>query len=136
MRTGFSYLPEQSEYVFVSGCDTPRLSHKSVEQLFTLAEQPLEQKNESDRTHGLVVPYDGERLQPLVSVYPRTFSKNLETQIKLRNLKLMSVIQQANIHKVSLDELKIADPQLGLLLNVNTPEQYQAALQQAKPTDE
>ncbi|PHS18430.1 MAG: hypothetical protein COA78_02055 [Blastopirellula sp.] len=126
MRTGFSSLPEHYQHVFVSGCDTPLLSCKSVEQLFSLAEK-------SDRTGTLVVPYDGKRLQPLAAVYPRSFSKTLENQIKLCNLKLMSVIQQAEIVQVESDELKMADPQLGLLLNINTPQQYQAALQQAKP---
>jgi molybdopterin-guanine dinucleotide biosynthesis protein A len=111
---GFESLVSQVDGVFVTGCDAPLLSVAVIEFLF-------DQLADLD----CVVPADSTRLYPLCAAYSSAILPKLRT---FEGRSLHGFISTLNSRLIPRDELRSVDPELYSLLNVNTNEDYLAAL--------
>jgi molybdopterin-guanine dinucleotide biosynthesis protein A len=111
---GLEVLSPQVDAVFATGCDTPLLSANVISYLFDeLAD------------FDCVVPRDAERLHPLCAVYSSSILSKLRA---FNGRSLHGFVAGLNARLVSCDELRSFDPELRSLHNINTPEDYLAAL--------
>jgi molybdopterin-guanine dinucleotide biosynthesis protein A len=74
-----------------------------------------------------VVPYSGERFQPLCAVYPREFWKAAETALLAGQNRIGLLFKTVPIRVIDEDELVRSGFSPALFRSLNTPEELQAA---------
>jgi molybdopterin-guanine dinucleotide biosynthesis protein A len=102
---------------FVTSCDAPFLNLSLVR---FLAAQIAD--------FDVVVPYWEERFQPLHAVYRASVVPLLAEQLERGELRPVTLFQRVRTLKIHEDEIRRFDPDGLSFLNMNTPEDYQAAL--------
>ena len=78
-----------------------------------------------------VIPEVGGKLQPLHAVYRKQCANAIESLAASGEKRLTANAAVINARMVGEDELRKLDPQLNSFFNVNTPEDYQRALELA-----
>jgi molybdopterin-guanine dinucleotide biosynthesis protein A len=106
------------EFSFVTSCDAPFLNRKFISYLTAQI---------SD--YDVVVPFWEARYQPLHAVYRRSVLPLLKEQLERGELRPVYLFDKVRTRKVEPDEIKALDPDGLTFLNMNTPQDYQAALQ-------
>jgi molybdopterin-guanine dinucleotide biosynthesis protein A len=106
-----------AEIAFVTSCDAPFLNLELIAFLVTQM---------SD--HDVVVPYWQERLQPLHAVYRRSVAPLLQEQLDRGELRPIFLYKKVRTREVSPEEIRRFDPEGLSFRNMNSPEDYQAAL--------
>jgi molybdenum cofactor guanylyltransferase len=106
------------EVCFVTSCDAPFLN-------FTLVSHLLSQIADFD----VVVPFWQERFQPLHAIYRTSVAPLLKDQLERGELRPIFLYDKVRTHKVHEDEIRRLDPEGLSFLNMNSPAEYDAALQ-------
>ncbi len=120
IAAGLRAMPRGVDAVYVTSCDVPLLVPEFVDCMF-------EQLGE----HDIAVPYDGRYHHPLAAVYrPRVLSA-IESLLELAQLRPRFLFDRVPTSEVPVESLRNIDRSLATLMNLNHPEDYQAALQQA-----
>ena len=113
------------EVCFVTSCDAPFLNLALISHLIT-------QITDSD----VVVPFWQERFQPLHAVYRHSVAPLLHEQLERSDLRPISLYPKVRTREVHEDELRRLDPEGLSFLNMNTPEDYQAAVDRWHSTNQ
>ncbi len=100
-----------SDILLVAACDMPLLRWDLYSFLLTQLEE-----------YDAVIPVADGKIQPLAAVYTKALLPVLEANLKLGNYRLMSALEQINIHYVELPQFA------AMLRNINTVEEYTALL--------
>lgn len=108
----------QTEICFATSCDAPFLN-------LTLISYLLAQITDFD----VVVPVWQERLQPLHAVYRRSVAPLLQEQLARNELRPIFLYAKVRTREVRPEEIRRFDPEGLSFRNLNTPEEYQAALE-------
>lgn len=110
-------LASRGAHNLVVGCDMPFLNHLLLDYLWSL------------RTWGdVVVPLTHEALAPICAVYDRAVLPTIADALHAGERRVMGLYPRLKVHYVREDELLPYDPDLRSLRNLNTPEDYRAAL--------
>ena len=106
------------EVCFVTSCDAPFLNQALIAHLVT-------------QIHGfdVVVPFWQERFQPLHAVYRRSVTPLLGEQLERGELRPVFLYDKVRTRKVSEEEISWFDPEGLSFVNMNSPADYEAALQ-------
>lgn len=121
IATGLGALRGHAEAAYVTSCDVPLLKPEFIRRLIEQLE-----------THAAIVPCDDEHAHVLAAVYRvelESLARQLLTEQRRRPLFL---IEHSNALRIPTAQLRTVDPQLDSLRNVNTPEDYEAALRGLK----
>jgi molybdenum cofactor guanylyltransferase len=105
------------ETCFVTSCDAPFLNRRLIAHL-------LSQISDYD----VVVPFWQERLQPLYAVYRTNVAPLLKEQLERGELRPIFLYDKVRTLKVDEDEVRHFDADGLSFLNMNAPEEYEAAL--------
>jgi molybdopterin-guanine dinucleotide biosynthesis protein A len=103
---------------FVTSCDAPFLNLQLIAHLLTQI---------SD--YDVVVPYWQERFQPLHAVYRTSVVPLLKDQLERGELRPIFLYDKVRTRKIQGDEIRQLDPEGWSFLNMNSPAEYDAALQ-------
>jgi len=106
------------EVCFVTSCDAPFLNLALVSHL-------LSQISDFD----VVVPFWQERFQPLHAVYRSSVAPLLKDQLERGELRPIFLYDKVRTRKIDECEIRRLDPEGLSLLNMNSPADYDAALQ-------
>jgi molybdenum cofactor guanylyltransferase len=106
------------EICFVTSCDAPFLNLALVSHL-------LSQISDFD----VVVPFWQERFQPLHAVYRSSVAPLLKDQLERGELRPIFLYDKVRTRKIDECEIRRLDPEGLSLLNMNSPADYDAALQ-------
>jgi molybdopterin converting factor small subunit len=106
------------EICFVTSCDAPFLNLQLIANL-------LSQISDYD----VVVPYWQERFQPLHAVYRRSIAPLLREQLDRGELRPISLYPKVRTRQINQEEIRRIDPAGLSFVNMNSPEDYQVALQ-------
>jgi molybdenum cofactor guanylyltransferase len=106
------------EVCFVTSCDAPFLNLALVSHL-------LSQISEFD----VVVPFWQERFQPLHAVYRTSVAPLLKDQLERGELRPIFLYDKVRTRKIDEDEIRELDPEGLSFLNMNSPADYDTALQ-------
>lgn len=121
LADGFSALGADVELAYATAVDSPLLEPAWVELL-------------ADRIgdHDLALPSADGRLHPLAALYrvapALAAARGLLDQDRLR---LGTLAERLRTRIVAADALRAVDPMLGTLRNLNTPDAYERALEEA-----
>jgi molybdenum cofactor guanylyltransferase len=102
---------------FMTSCDAPFLN-------FALISHLVSQISGWD----VVVPFWQDRLQPLHAVYRRGVAPLLKEQLERGELRPIFLYDKVRTRKIHEDEIRRHDPEGLSFLNMNSPEEYDAAL--------
>ena len=102
---------------FVTSCDAPFLNLSLISYLIAQIAD-----------YDVVVPHWQERLQPLHAVYRRSVAPLLQEQLEHGELRPIFLYQKVRTREVGADEIRRLDPEGLSFRNLNSPEDYQAAL--------
>jgi len=106
------------EVCFVTSCDAPFLNLALISHL-------LSQISDYD----VVVPYWQERFQPLHAVYRTNCAPLLKDQLERGELRPIFLYDKVRTRKIPEAEIRGHDPEGLSFLNMNSPEDYDAAVQ-------
>ncbi len=119
LRRGLNALDHS--IAFACSCDLPLLNSDVAADLVAMLDD-----------FDAVIPEVGGKLQPLHAVYRKQCANAIESLSASGEKRLTASASAINARKVSEDELRTIDPQLTSFFNVNTPEDYQRALELAR----
>ncbi|WP_223066030.1 molybdenum cofactor guanylyltransferase [Paenibacillus caui] len=120
-------LYSEQEWNLVCSCDQPFACHALFEVLLQAAEQ-------ADETVQAIIPLYKGRVQPLVAVYRKSSAGLLEQSLRLRQLRVMDWVRKLTVQYVHMEDIGLRpglNPEQALF-NMNTPEDYEAALRMAQ----
>jgi len=118
IASGLAALRGTVETAFVSSTDAPFVDPALVTRLNELR----------GPAHDLVVPHAAGHHHPLAALYTMNVLPEIERMLAENQLRLMDVLGRVNTLVVEEEELVKLDPRLRFLSNINTPEDYRAAL--------
>lgn len=102
---------------FVTSCDVAFLNLSLISYLISQI-----------ANYDVVVPYWEGRFQPLCAAYRKGVTPLLQGQLERGELRPIFLYEKVRTRKVGEDEIRRFDPEGLSFLNMNTPEDYQAAL--------
>ena len=105
------------ETCFVTSCDVPFLN---LPLITYLTSQIVD--------YDVVVPHWEGRFQPLHAVYRRSVAPLLQEQLERGELRPISLYKRVRTREVHAEEIRRFDPEGLSFLNMNTSEDYEAAL--------
>jgi molybdopterin-guanine dinucleotide biosynthesis protein A len=120
IRAGLSALPESIDAAYITSCDVPLLVPAFVKRMIELMGD-----------HDIAVMEIDGFPHPLSAIYRRStlpIAESLLTQDRLRPVFLFDAVRT---RRVKPEEMTIVDPELRTLRNLNTQEDYRAALADA-----
>ena len=120
LRAGLKALPASADIVYVTSCDTPLLVPGFVMRMLGLL-------GDDDIA---VMEVDGF-VQPLSGVYRRATLAQVESLLAEDRLGVVYLCDALRTRRVLPAEMASVDPQLATLRNLNTREDYLAALAEA-----
>ena len=117
LATGFRALAGRVDAVYATGCDVPLLVPAFVERMFEFLGD-----------FDVAVPVDGQHHHPLAAVYRPTVLPHVESLLELQRMRPLFLFDQVRTREIPVDDLRSVDPQLFTLANLNSEQDYRAAL--------
>jgi molybdopterin-guanine dinucleotide biosynthesis protein A len=117
IRAGLKALPEHVAAAYITSCDAPLLAPAFVERMIDLL---------GDR-QAAVVELDGFS-NPLAAVYRPGVLAQVEALLSSGRLRPSLLFDLVDTRRVSAEEIAPVDPDLRTLRNINTRDDYLAAL--------
>ncbi len=115
---------EGVEAAYASSCDVPFLRPAFVRRMIELLGE-----------HDIAVPRVGDFHHPLAAVYRLTVHKQVAELLEANRLRPFFLFEAVPTRIVEPHELADVDPDFQSLRNLNTPEDYQAALRELDSRD-
>lgn len=120
LACGFAALAEKADAAYATSCDVPLIVPAFIQRMFELL-----------TGHDIAVPKEEEFHHPLAAVYRLGILPQVEQLLAADRLRPVFLFDQCRTREVAVDDLRIADPKLQSLQNVNQPTDYVSALQAA-----
>lgn len=117
LATGLAALAGQVDAAYASSCDVPLLTAAFVTRVIDALEE-----------HDLAIPRDRHLHHPLAAVYRTRLIPTIRDLIAANRLRPVYLLDSARAREIDVAELRFIDPELSSLRNINTPEEYAAAL--------
>ncbi len=108
------------ELILAVGCDMPFLNPCLLRAFIGWADG-----------YDAVVLQNGNRVEPLHAAYRRTCLEAVEAAIRAGQQRILSFFPYVRIRYLSPQQIQPLDPELRSFININTPEQWQAVVQNA-----
>ena len=124
IRAGLSALPPSIDAAYITSCDVPLLVPAFVERMIELM---------SD--HDVAVMEIDGFTHPLSAIYRRDTLPHVEALLAQDRLRPLFLFETVRTRRVTPEEMKGVDPELRTLRNLNTQEDYRAALADAGLAD-
>lgn len=124
LAAGLNALRGQSDVAYLSSCDVPFLRPAFVRRLIDLLGD-----------HAICVPRVGDHHHPLVAVYRLDVADTVAQLLTEDRLRPFFLFETVPTRVVAAAELADVDPTFQTLRNLNTPEEYEAALRDRESLD-
>jgi molybdopterin-guanine dinucleotide biosynthesis protein A len=119
LAAGLKAMPDQVEAVYATSCDVPLMAREFVRAVFNHLGD-----------HEIAVPVEGEFHHPLAAVYRPRVLTVVQQLLNAGRLRPRFLFDEVDTIEINVESLREFDPTLSTLLNLNHPEDYEAALKQ------
>jgi molybdopterin-guanine dinucleotide biosynthesis protein A len=120
LAAGLAALEGLADAAYLSACDVPFLTPAFVRRVIELlGDAPI------------AVPRVGDHFHPLAAAYRLSVLPHANELLAANRLRVANLFDAVPVRVIGPDELAAADPDLASLRNVNTREEYEAALRVA-----
>lgn len=120
LAAGLRAIPESTDAVYATSCDVPLLVPGFVLRMFQLLGD-----------FDIAVPRDGQFHHPLGAVYRPGVLASVQRLLDVDRLRPRFLFDEVRTIEVPVEDLRTVDPMLSTLMNLNHPDDYQAALKTA-----
>lgn len=120
LRAGLKALPESVDVAYITSCDVPLIEPAFVTRMVELLGD-----------HDIAVMEIDGFTHPLSAVYRRDTLPHVEALLEKDKLRPVFLFDAVRTRRVRPEEMVSVDPQLRTLRNLNTREDYLAALSEA-----
>ena len=120
IRAGLRALPLSIDAAYITSCDVPLLVPAFVERMIGLMGD-----------HDIAVMEVDGFPHPLSAIYRRDTLPHVEALLAADRLRPVFLFDAVRTRRVQPEEMTMVDPELRTLRNLNTPEDYRAALADA-----
>ncbi|AWM39203.1 Molybdenum cofactor guanylyltransferase [Gemmata obscuriglobus] len=128
---GLTALDGACDAVYLSACDAPFLTPAFVRRVIAGLGDPSSLQEEGWWVSvWAAVPQIGGRLHPLAAAYRARVLPVARAMLAANRLRMTDLFTLVPPRALSASELRDADPELRSLRNLNTPEEYAAALRE------
>jgi molybdopterin-guanine dinucleotide biosynthesis protein A len=117
LATGLGALESRADAVYATACDVPLLVPALVDRMFEMLGD-----------YEIAVPFDGEYHHPLAAVYRPDVLAHVQRLLDAERMRPRFLFDEVRTREVPVEELRIIDPQLSTLENLNYEQDYFAAL--------
>lgn len=121
LMTGLKHVEGISEWALGTGCDMPFISTELVQYLKSCKTSEAE----------IIMPRIDGQYYPLCALYRTAIWRKANTLLEKGERRLLALVDICRIQIVEQDALIQVDPDLRFLMNINTPQCYQRALEVA-----
>lgn len=121
---GLAAIQGHAEAAYLSACDVPFLRPEFISRM-----------DELRGNHDVCVPYVSGFHHPLAAVYQTNVVLTVEALLSEQRFRPTFLFEKVRTRLVLPEELTEVDPTLVSLRNVNTPEEYGMALEEANLTE-
>ena len=104
-------------YAYVTACDTPFVKPSVVEYIVGMIEPGYE----------VIIPQTDDGFEPLSAVYSKDCIPLIENTLKKNIFMIKKFFRKNKVKEIPVDKLKMLDPQMQFIFNVNTPEDLEKA---------
>ncbi len=122
IRAGLEALETETKWAFVTSCDVPLLCPEVLDVIQAAI------PNDDNGVLEAVMPVSPDRIYGMTAIYRTQVRRKVEAMVERKSLRVSDLAAELNTKEISLDELRIADPKLESMRNLNSPEQYLAFL--------
>lgn len=130
IRVGLKRLDGQCELAFVASCDAPLLKPELIRFLHRSYLQQLDMFSGDSRDQPrAIVPVAGNRIYGMTAIYQTSLHGLVATRIEDGLLRVSDLAAACFAHLVDVESLKVVDPELDSLTNINQWEDYENLLQ-------
>ena len=119
LAAGLKAMPDHVDAVYATSCDVPLMATGFVLAMFNHLGK-----------HEIAVPVEGQFHHPLAAVYRPRVLTVVQQLLNANRLRPRFLFDEVNTMKVDVESLREFDPTLSTLMNLNHPEDYEAALKQ------
>ncbi len=102
----------KNEFSFVAPCDAPFLQAELLRLLINSIKPDID----------VVIPYYNGYYEPLCAVYSKRCIPEIETLLANKNYRIYSFFESVNIKKITIEQIKMTDPEMLSFFNINTPD--------------
>lgn len=124
LAAGLAALEGAVDAAYLSACDVPLLKAAFVRRVVSFL-----------ASEDLAVPRVGEFLHPLAAVYRISTLPQVRELLAAQRLRMQNLFDEVPTRLIEAHELADIDPDFRSLRNVNTPEEYEAALRELRAAD-
>ncbi len=117
---GLQAIHDQSDAAFVTGCDVPLIRPALVQRMVELSE-----------SCDIAIPHINGFFEPMLAVYNTSVLPELKSMLDADELGPLVLLDRVKTRRVTAEQLSDVDPEFESLVNVNSPEDYHAALVKA-----
>lgn len=117
LAVGLEALDGKVDAAYVSACDVPLLQPQFVRAII-----------ERLGSHELAIPREDRFHHPLAAVYRTSLAGRVRDLLAADRLRPFFLLEESDAALIDVDQLRSLDPELQSLRNLNTPEEYAAAL--------
>jgi len=117
LRAGLKSLASLADVAYVTSCDVPLLVPAFVVRMIDLLGD-----------HDIAVMEIDGFPHPLSAIYRRRVLPHVESLLAADRLRPVFLFEAVRTRRVKPEEMTVVDPELKTLRNLNTPEDYRAAL--------
>ena len=104
-------------YAYVTACDTPFVKRSVVEYIVGSIRPGYE----------VIIPQTDDGLEPLSAVYSKDCIPLIEESLKNNIFMIKKFFRKKKVKEIPVDKLKMLDPQMQFIFNVNTPKDLEKA---------
>ena len=117
LAVGLESLAGRVDAAYATACDVPLLRPEFVRAVISRLGE-----------HDLAIPRDGEFNHPLAAVYRCHLATTVRALLAAQRRRPFFLVQESDAELIDVNDLRDVDPNLDSLRNLNTPEEYTAAL--------
>jgi molybdenum cofactor guanylyltransferase len=117
LAAGLRTMPDHVDAVYATSCDVPLMATRFVRAMF-----------DHLGNHEIAVPVEDQFQHPLAAVYRPRVLTAVQRLLNANRLRPRFLFDEVDTIEVDVESLREFDPTLSTLMNLNHPEDYEAAL--------
>ena len=119
LMAGLKQVEGVSEWALGTGCDMPFISNELIKCL----------KSHRTIEAEIVIPRIDDQFYPLCALYRTALWRKAQFLLEKGERRLLALVDVCRAQPLAQDALAQIDPDLRFLMNINTPQDYQSALE-------
>lgn len=120
IRVGLQAAGTVAQWAFVTSCDVPLI----CPQVLGVLQAALEETEIETPKIEAAMPASPERIFGMTAIYRCDVASKVAGLIQRRQLRVSGLATELNTKRISLEEIRKADPKLDSMKNLNSPQDY------------